>query len=277
MAYEVRLVHTCAQPLLAHVDCAVVLTMRGSGRQWDARLNALAAKTFVQINAGYESGVKPAWVCDSASDIVHAYLHACETFGNAGHVLIFEDDAQLMTSPTSPARADWHAVDVFLEHASFDLYSLGCFGAMMPSAVHSGNHYRLLTEITGVPQFSMAQAVVWSPRARELLRSADGRSIRHIDGHFMAQLPLVYTYHRPLVVQTFPSTNNQAQWCVLCKREYAGVDRMIMRAFTTYLRALGLDRRTKGWDTVYDINKLLPVVYLVCISVAAVSISQRVV
>ena len=273
LAYETRLLATCARPRLPHVECAVILAMRDRPPRWDARLHTLCAKTYVQLNAGYKSGLKPAWVVDSARDIVDAYRHACATFRD-GNVLILEDDAQLMDDATT--RADWSEVDRFLaSSSSFDLYSLGCFGSIVPSATHGPSHYRVLTELPCVPQFAMAQAVVWTPRARELLRAADGRAIAHIDVHFMTRFPLVYTYHRPLVVQTFPATTNQAAWCVFCRRELAVVDKVLMRAFLAYLRAMGLHERTTGWRAVYEVNKLLPLVYLVCVSVLATTIARR--
>ena len=120
----------------------------------------------------------------------------------------------------------------------------------------------------------MAQAVVWTPRARELLRAAGGRAIAHMNVHFMTRFPLVYTYHRPLVVQTFPPRPTRAAGASSAG-ELAVVDKVLMRAFLAYLRAMGLHERTTGWRAVYEVNKLLPLVYLVCVSAVAATIARR--
>ena len=97
-AYAVQQIGACADPLLPSVDCAIVLTMRGSER-WRAHaafLLRLCPVTFLQVNDGFRAGRKPEWVTSSNRDLVHAYAHAFRLASGMGHVLVLEDDAEPM-------------------------------------------------------------------------------------------------------------------------------------------------------------------------------------
>jgi hypothetical protein len=257
-------------PLLPRVECAVVLTMHGSERlprlqRADCPLHRLCARTLLQINRGYRACPKPQ-VTNTAYDLTHAYAEVARWTRGMGNVLILEDDAQFMPGATD---ADFALVDEFVATREFDVYSLGSIGPFRPAGW--GSRHR-----TFVNHWGLAQAIIWSPRAREeLLRRAAHRLPMHIDLGFLAQLPRCFTLDRPLVVQTFPVTTNSANWCFMCTSGLVGrVDRGVARLYHAGLGRLGLERSVHGWRTLYVCNSaVLPVLIVMCLAVIAALLS----
>ena len=146
---------TTDDPLLRAVPRAVVLTMRGSARIDAPAFRAcrrLCAQTWVQENAGWRRCAKPPRVVDSATDLLHAYWHACKAFANdPAPILILEDDALVMNAD----RAHYEAVDAFVRAAHYDVYGLGNGG--MFDAFALGPHRRvrgvLLKKGSGISMF----------------------------------------------------------------------------------------------------------------------------
>jgi len=258
------------RPLLPRVECAVVLTMHGSPRlpplqRADCPLHRLCARTLLQINRGYRACHKPQ-VTNTAYDLTYAYAEVARWTRGMGNVLILEDDAQLMPGATD---ADFGLVDEFLATREFDVYSLGSIGPFRPDGW--GSRHR-----TFVHHWGMAQAVIWSPRARdELLRRAAHRLPMHIDGGFLAKLPRCFTLDRPLVVQTFPVTANSGTWCFVCLGGLVGrVDREVARLVHALMGRLGLGHSVHGWRALYACNSAaVPVLAVVCLGVVAALLS----
>lgn len=252
------------RPLLPRVDLAVVLTMHGSERllrlqQAECPLYRLCEHTVLQINRGYRACPKPQ-VTNTVHDISHAYTEVARWTRGMGNVLILEDDAHVMPGASD---ADFALVDEFVATHDFDVYSLGSIGANRPD--EWGSRHRKFLGFWGA-----AQAVVWSPRAREALlqRVAAHRLPACIDAKFLAQLPRCFTLDRPLVVQTFPTTANAANWCILCTGGLMGrVDRAFCGLAHPLFRLVGLDRSVHGWHWLYAYNSVaLPLA--VCLAVA---------
>lgn len=238
---------TTDDPLLRAVPCAVVLTMRGSARIDAPAFRAcrrLCAQTWVQENAGWRRCAKPPRVVDSATDLLHAYWHACKAFADdPAPILILEDDALVLNAD----RAHYEAIDAFVRAADYDVYGLGNGG--MFDALALGPHRR----VRGVLGYS--QAIVWSARARhaylQLYESLP--AARHVDVHMISRFARKYVYHRPLVVQLFPATENQAQWCFRC--DGSTVERVLTRAYVGLLhRVLHLDVDPRAWHVIYAGN-----------------------
>jgi hypothetical protein len=255
--YRFRTVATCDHPWLPSVECAVVLTMRGSDR-WKAHLpflSRLCRRTVLQINDGFRAGGKPEWVRATNSDLVHAYVHACESTRHLGSVLLLEDDAEPMPGASF---ADFAEVDAFLRGGDerWDAYTLGSMGRR--HATRSRHHFRMRTGLHG--EVACTQAVVWSHAARQRLLRTSGASIPHIDCHFLSVLARVYVFCRPLVVQRFPPTDNRQSWCVVCRDEVSARarDRFAIGMFALVLAGLRMDRALGGWNVVYAYHMLAP-------------------
>jgi len=243
-AYEVRLWAMCDDPLLPSVEEAYILTMHDSARlQRPAAqaLRRLARRTYVQVNAGYRTGLKEAAVDGPSRDIVHAYKHACGECLKEGHVLILEDDATFMPGATAAHFAE---VDAFLRTADFDTYSFGSFGPFLTL----GRHRRFMCLV------GHAQAVVYSPLARERIRAVDVRAVKHIDAHVISKMARNFTYRRPLVVQHIVPTDNIEEWG--CNRHrHTRCERWWVRVWVRMMSGgLRLDRELWGWHVLYALN-----------------------
>lgn len=253
--YSITLFDTNDNPLLPSIECAVVLTMSTSDRIYQKTfkdVTRLCHKTYVQRNMGYKYCEKPSWVTSSSLDLVHAYKNVCEMFRNVrGNILILEDDAQLITNAR---RVDYERVDRFLVIGKYDLYSLGSMGSMYHINIH---HARV--------HGGFSQAIVWTPWAREKLLYTYVR--KHIDGHFITRQRTI-TYKRPLVVQLFPQTENQGEWCVFCRDSMKPLDACITVLLRALFRSLRMDTSTRHWNTLYGMSKCVPIFCVtICVAV----------
>lgn len=239
-----------ASPRLTSVPRAYVLTMAGSRRLEERerleRLCGLARETVVQVNhRGAPGCTKPACCAQKSNfDLVHAYQAACahaRALGDAP-VLFLEDDAVVRPD----ARADeWASVDAFLRRASFDVYTLGSIGVVPPWG-RVGDHYSLLV-------LWHTQATVWSPSTRRRLLAADVCDLPHVDAHFLSRQPRKFKYKRPLIVQTFPESENSQQWCLRCQDDAFGeLEKWGATMWSRWYRAgLGLHGDPiPGWDVL---------------------------
>lgn len=253
--YRLLRVATCRAPLMPSLECAVVLTMSGNVERW-ARIRAsglmrLARVTYAQINPGWRTGAKPPWVTSSAHDLVHAYQSACVACDDVvGDVLLLEDDAEQMSDAT---EGDFALVDAFVRSHRPIAYTLGSVGLCTPH--HLNKAHRHIGWLAGIAH---SQAVVWSRRLREHLLLAPGGSIPHIDGHFLSRFTPLATYHRPLVAQRFPQTENMSTWSLFSARWLRPIDCACIGLWVRVLRALRLDRDVAHWHTLYAVQFYLP-------------------
>ena len=269
MPYEVRELAQCASPLLPGVDCCIILTMRGSPRlKRIGPLARLCRTTYAQVNDGFRGGGKPAWVRDSAGDLVHAYQHACAFASDKGLVLILEDDAEFMPGATP---ADFARVDAFVRSRALDAYTLASMGARQPSASH---HVRMYTGRAA--SLACAQAVIWPRETRQALLRTPGASVPHIDGHFLSTLQTVYVYRKPLVVQRFPATENRNAWCVACTPDaWSRVkDRMLIGMFRGVLALADMEHSLAGWNIIYAYHTVTPYALVFAATMSALALAR---
>lgn len=244
--YETAPWRTTDDPWFPSVARAYILLLHGSARSSAPTFNelgVLSRATYLQTNRDWQTCAKVDAVYNTATDLVDAYRQACEhCAGVEGPVLILEDDAQIF----SRDRTRYAEVDAFVRDSVFDVYSLGSFGGFDAKL---GNH-RHFKKTMG-----FTQAVIWSKRARDhfLARLGSAKDV-HIDVHTISSMPLKYTYKQPLVVQTFPTTPNMANWCIRC--DGSRTERVVVRAWIWFLqRPLRLDASPRRWRTLYWINE----------------------
>jgi len=245
--YTLELVDECADPMMRAVPCAYILTL--SATETFPWLHGVAARTYVQRNRGFRACPKTradgAPVGATNQDIVHAYQSVFARAGFTAPVLVFEDDAQL----TATTREDLAAVDRFVATSAFQVYTLGSMGAMLP---HDGTHWRMPTRIGGL------HAAIYSPEAARVLAASRVSEREHIDWHVLAELPLKFTFNRPIAWQKWDSrspSENSRTWCGSCD---AGLSEDIQRECAWLLfRALGLHAE-RGWTRLYVIQKHAP-------------------
>lgn len=245
--------YACRAPRLRRVPRAYILTMVGSRRLEGGALEPLcrlAASTFVQVNhRGADGCEKPECTRKSNFDLVHAYQAACRHAASSGlaheAVLFFEDDAVVRADATS---AEFASIDAFVAGRAFDVYTLGSIG-LVPPWGSVGDHFALL-------MLWHTQATIWAPPTRARLLEADVATIPHIDAHFLTALPRKFKFRRPLVLQTFPESENSKSWCLHCRDDAFGrIERWGAGAWGMWYReGLGLDRSPlPGWDTLNKI------------------------
>ena len=220
-----------ARPVLPNVAATYVLTMLDSTRQLDKeRLCRLTPHTYIQYNKGFKKCKKPG-VHDTGQDIIHAYQNLAshilsETTFEA--VLILEDDA-IITEDCFKYLTD---VDRFIAEHAFDVYSLCSTGFMLPYNMK----HRLIMGTLG-----SANAIIWSRTGLEKLSSVDLKQRRHVDRDIISEFDLKYTYWRPLIMQTFPLTENSRNWSPAARAARHGA-----AAFLNWHR-----KPQPGWNIAY--------------------------
>jgi hypothetical protein len=172
-------------------------------------------------------------------------------------VLVFEDDAQL----TATARSDLAEVDRVVATRAFQVYTLGSIGSMLPD---DGTHWRMPSK------FGATHAVIYSPEAARAVIAAPSFGAReHIDLHVLGELPLKFTFHRPIAWQTWDwrnRTENSRTWCGDCK---GGVlDDISREAAWLCFRALGMHTE-RGWSRLYAVQKYAPWIALLALAALA--------
>ena len=233
-----------SRPLLPHVPLAVILTMKEGSRLTPgpfSDLRTLCRETRIQVNMGWKDGKKP-HITTTAHDLVDAYRHCCKMVADCdGPVLILEEDAVFFERDLS----HFGVVNEFLASRDYDIYSLASFGEFCCEDKEEA-HRRF------VGRLGFSQAIVWNKTARDMILSRPEGDM-HIDVHTLSAMTRKYTYHRPLVVQLFPTTENMSTWCIECNN--GSKERIIVSAWQSFLqRVLNLDRRPDGWATLYKMN-----------------------
>jgi hypothetical protein len=256
--YTLELVDECADPMLRAVPCAYILTL--SATETFPWLHGVAARTYVQRNRGFRACPKTRLdgrpVDATNQDLMHAYQSAFSRAGLSEPVLVFEDDAQL----TATAREDLAEVDRFVATSAFHVYTLGSTGAMLP---HDGTHWRMPKKI------GATHAVIYSPDAARAVAASRIAAHEHIDAHVLRELPLKFTFHRPIAWQKWDwrnRTENSRTWCGDCN---AGVlDDIEREAAWLCFRALGMHAE-RGWRRLYVIQKHAPWIGIALITLLA--------
>jgi hypothetical protein len=102
----------------------------------------------------------------------------------------------------------------------------------------------------------------------------------HIDMSFLSTLKQSYTFDCPLVVQLFPKTSNQENWCLFCPKSeiMARVDRFGVSSQLCLMKRFRMHQSTDGWNTVAHANLLtipvLSIILLACCAAAAARLAR---
>lgn len=243
--YEITKIGETDDPLLPSLDAAYILVMGGSSRllEMDSTLFRLARCTFVQKNPGYRVCAKDGVDC-SSRDIIHACQNICKDAVVFDKVLILEDDARLFAASALDAFA---TVDAFLSTGDYDAYSFGSLGRFK---LHTCG--RLHPEFRSFVGF--AQAIVYTRESRSKLLQLTLSDARHIDAHFVSKLGRKSTFHAPLVVQLFATTDNMAEWGI--SKRPTRVEKKLVRLYVALLqKCLRLHKDVYAWKLIYAYNK----------------------
>jgi hypothetical protein len=245
--YNIRRWNTTENPFFESFENSFILTMSTSKRlerNESKDLINLCKNTFVQVNKGWKSCSKPPHITTAAYDLIDAYRNLfihCKYIH--APILVMEDDAIVMNHHIN----HYERIDSFVRYADFDVYSLGSFGFVNP--LHFGSHKRFLKII------GFSQAVIWSEKARsKALMFMETNDPMHIDVHIMSKMGEKYTYHIPLVVQVFPETENQSNWCYFCNNNI--LEKAFVRMWIFLLKKLQLHKKPDNWKVLYHANNI---------------------
>jgi hypothetical protein len=271
--YALETVHECDVPMFFSVPRAYVITMHATETfPW---LHGVARRTYVQRNRGFRACFKARGdgqrVDSTNQDIIHAYRAVFARERNTTEpVLVFEDDALL----TRTAKDDMPHVDRFVATHNFSVYSLGSFGAIVP---HEQGHWRFWGSRR---YFAFAHAMIYSPSCvRAILGFRNVRPQEAIDSTIIAEMPGLFTYHRPLAYQPVSIRNrseNSHTWCVVCDGGVFGniYDSVLREVTYACMSVLGLHKED-GWSTMYTIQKaFVPVLAIIVGLIAGLLVSR---
>lgn len=270
--YEVVHVNTENQPLMKSVDALYFLTISVEASPQNQtnseRLSnpstlefmRIANLTFIQFNNWYRSCKKES-VNTTGKDLVDAYVNVCTHAStlNFNRILICEDDSQIIATDF---QKNIVSIDTFIEKEDPTVYTLGSLACTIPT---NSPHKKALF-------MGFSQAVIWSKRARdELLRNyAD---VNHIDVGFLSKLDTIYTYHKPVIVQRFITTENMDNWCIQCKGgklEKIAVDIWVYILQDVMMLKDGIE----GWNIIYNINNYWILIIIIFILLNVLIILQ---
>ena len=244
--YDVNLWNVTENPLFESFENSYILTMSTNERLERCKeLANLCKNTFVQVNKGWKKCPKAPHIKTAAHDLIDAYrtlfIHCQDIHAP---ILVMEDDAIILNHD----RTHYERIDSFVKQdADFDVYSLGSFGFVNP--LRFGYHKSFLKTI------GFSQAVIWSEKARsQALVFMQTIDLMHVDVHIMSKLGRKYTYNLPIVVQLFPETENQQNWCYFCNNNI--IEKAFVRVWIFFLRKLQLHKKADNWCVLYCVNNL---------------------
>jgi hypothetical protein len=241
---------TTQSPILTNVKHCVILTMVESKRLTKKRITSLSSlcrTTYIFRNKGFKKCPKKN-VTNSNTDLLYTYKYVFEYFQNVkSSILILEDDAVVVGN-----KFDFFSVDTFLATYKYDVYSFGSLGPHYLGRFGHDRQHRKYMSFVGY-----AQAIIYSFEARK--KSIDiinyGNPV-HMDGHVISKLEHKYTFHSPLIVQLFETTQNMSQWCYICNPKFLHVEKIFVKVFVFLLQnVLNLDKRVDNWKVLYFFNE----------------------
>jgi len=190
------------------VDATYVITLEGNNRfervQGQLQKYHPTKEVYIMTNRGYKRCKKNLKLDIPRYDLTDAFINVFRHANQHGYknVLVLEDDfifSDRVFDPVTKAN-----VNNFIKARTDTdfIYLLGCLPHFM--IPYDQNHY--------IPVSTGMHAVVYSRKARD--RSISDYATTTIDdwddyNNFRLNR---YTYHEPLVYQTFPLTDNRKQW-----------------------------------------------------------------
>jgi hypothetical protein len=247
--YEYEIIHTTENPILKNVDVSIVLAMKGTNRfVRDPFILNLTKTTIIQWNAGFKNCKKHSSIKKSCGDLVHAYETAFNYLKKYDNVIIFEDDAIVINKEL----CIYKKIDKFIGNESFHINeAILSFGSSGRSKTYNNDFLKIYGKILS------AQGIIYSRSSRNNLLSQinnkgynSGQSeLTSIDGEFISILDNKFIYKSPLIVQTFPETENFKNWFT------PDINGIILKYMSLlFYKLVELDIKPDAWHFIYFIN-----------------------
>jgi hypothetical protein len=244
--YEYEIIHTSENPILKNVDLSIVLAMKGTNRfVRDPFILNLAKTTIIQWNAGFKKCKKHSSIKKAPHDIIHAYETALNYSKNYDNVIIFEDDAIVMNKDL----CIYKKIDKFIGNENFDKNgSVLTFGSVSKFKTYDNDFLKADLSLIAL---RVVHAVLYSNKSRTNFLAQinkDGYTSKDSDKDFITNLGNIFTYKYPLIVQTFPETENSDNWFSYLDPITKTIIKTILFFF---IKLLGLHINTGGWHYIY--------------------------
>lgn len=209
--YYYKIINESDKPILKNLELTVILVMEGSKRfkENDLILN-LAKKTIIQYNKGFKTCPK---ICGSQKidvswkDLNYSNLTAFNNFKkDYNNVLILEEDAEPFNKNITVENLN--EIDNYILNKDFVPISLGSYCLFTPSS----NNKCIKSCLT--KNIFAAQAIIWNLNNIETFihkiittECSEG----HWDEIYIKSCD-IRVFYKPIIVQKFPSTENQKTW-----------------------------------------------------------------
>jgi hypothetical protein len=229
--YSYKLLSETSDPVFKNVDITIILVMENSKRfKKDPFMLKLSKKTVIQYNKGFKKCIKPQSIKKSNEDINHAYYTAFMYTKSYKNVLILEEDAEVLYY----SRHHYDTIDNYIKNNSFETFSFATNGIFTKI---NENFYKV-----DVAHGTHAQIISLPCRSYIMSKILSNNFRGEIDTSYFRNNVIVYKY--PLIVQTFPETENFKNWGGSCFLNKSGII------------ITGVDKNKSGWETIYIINKM---------------------
>jgi hypothetical protein len=240
--------------------CFVILCCEGSGWRREPSIRATlrelrpCARTELYFFRGRSQ-------CAAERDLALNLLHVFQVARSRGYrrVLVLEDDAEV-----HPAFRPRHAADIaaFVRATDPEVYGLGNHATPTPLTVWAKHQKAAFSRLlfTQAVLYSAAYMAAALQRQAELLSRAP-----HCDQWPRYLRATAYRFHLPVVVQTFPRTENRDRWALRPGQSALGraVDGLVVEAALAFFRATKLETRVEpGWRLMYALDSAPA--YLLC-------------
>jgi hypothetical protein len=252
--YEYEIIHTSENPILKNVDLSIVLAMKGTNRfVRDPFILNLTKTTIIQWNIGFKKCKKHSSIKNTPHDLVHAYETALNYSKKYDNVIIFEDDAIVINKDLDIYKK----IDKFIGNENFDRNdSILTFGSIASFKTYDNDFLK-----ASGTKYGFSQATIFSRSSRNNLLSQfniKGYSVGQPDQSYLSQLDNKFTYKYPLIVQTFPETENFDNWFFELPPVLAKLGRL---HFKIFFKILNLHIKPDGWHFMYfmdsDIGRII--------------------
>ena len=188
------------------IDMCYILTMENSTRitSFMNQLNrhCLYHTITIQVNKGYKICKKNLYKQSSIQDINESYLNVFKNAkaNNYKNIMILEDD--FFFENINQEIAD--SIGKFINNNYYHIYNLGPIGHI---SIPSFNvHHKSLISTT-------SHSVIYSSYYIEHYIENYGEAMKHNSDLYWNKIEIIkYKYIVPLCFQTFPITDNQANW-----------------------------------------------------------------
>ena len=214
------------------VDATYIIHLKDNGRYNDIKFQLneypLTKHVHILINEGYKNCEKED-IDSPAKDLIDAYKYCFNHAKQYNNILILEDDFIIHKDIYNHVNN----INNFVQDKSKFIYRLGCIPLLLIS--HDDNNYRGIS--------AGSHAIIYSKSVRNEIMD---KNINDWD-IFLNFHMLNYIYHKPIIYQLCPTTENSKRW-----GEHNIILKILGYFLMTIIKILNLDKKVEpGYSMMY--------------------------